>query len=271
MMDIMMLEMRSVVVGVVVDGVWSFVSEVMWHFMVDIVCNMVYIVMNVVVWGLVHIVLSFPDLFWVRDCSCGNWNINVSCLVGNWLIVGVVSDISHWLPIDMHFLVVYWLKLCLCGEIFVLWLWSVMVRSCVVMIFLDIGVWFGYIVVMAIDQMSSLIMVYMMDAMNIIVLICVVLLSVRAVFIMDSCWVINVDVFMVHIDVMRSFMMNNMLFIMWFGVVVGWVSYLVMNIVVCWSEMVLPVVMVSWCGVMSWCDVVSWCSVVWVTTVNEIL
>merc|ERR1712048_128090 len=107
----MVLEVRGIVVGVVMDIMVDIMLEVMWHLMMDIVVDVV-----------VHILMiSFPDLLWVWDCSCGNWNINVLCPVGNWLIVGMVSDISHWLPIYMHLLMVYRLKFCLSSIIFVLW------------------------------------------------------------------------------------------------------------------------------------------------------
>merc|ERR1712084_50173 len=102
--------------------------------MMDIVIDvMVYVVVDIVMDIVVHILMfSFSDLLWMWDCSCGNWNINVLCPVCNWFIVGMVSDISYWLPIYMNLLMINGLKLCLSSVIFVFWLWSVMMRGSIV-------------------------------------------------------------------------------------------------------------------------------------------
>ena len=148
---------------------WSFVCVMHWRtHMMDIVMD---IVMDFV------IMTSIFDLFRMWGSSCGNWQIDVFGPVGDWLIVGMVGDGSHWFPVDVHLLVVNRLILRFRSVIFVLWLWSVMDRSLIVVVFRDVGLWLGHSVVMTIDQMWFFMVIFMMYGRNVIVLFCVAILG----------------------------------------------------------------------------------------------
>merc|ERR1712048_1120938 len=103
--------------------------------MVVVIIMMSVIVSHGVMGVVMLIMTSLFDLLWVRNSSGGNWNINVLGLVGHWLVIGVMSDMSYWFPVDMDFLVVNWLILCLSSIILVLWLWSVVVWGRIMVVF----------------------------------------------------------------------------------------------------------------------------------------
>ena len=94
-----------------------------------------FIVSKGMVGVMMLVMTSLFDLLWVWNSSCGNWNINVLGLVGHWLVIGMVGNMSYWFPVNMDFLVVNWLILCLSSIILVFWLWSVMVWSRIMVVF----------------------------------------------------------------------------------------------------------------------------------------
>ena len=103
------------------------VSPVIVVVVTFIVMVVVNLIVMVALFLLVPVAAFFNPLMMMLSCG-GDWRVDVLSFISHGLVVGVVSCVSYWLPVDVGLGMIDWLILCLRGEILVLCLGSVMVR-----------------------------------------------------------------------------------------------------------------------------------------------